>query len=99
MSRQEEVKQFIIVAPASRKNEIALCRERLADYLARRFPRYAFDIAKLAPVQDEDHFIPIPIMSYRSPDGDNLICKPVDKWVVSEIAEACADFKPSVTLS
>ncbi|TRC78547.1 hypothetical protein FJV80_24715 [Mesorhizobium sp. WSM4310] len=99
MMRQEEVKQFIIVAPTSRKNEIACCRERLADYLARCFPRYALDVAKLAPVRDEDHFIPIPVMSYRPPDGDSLMCKPVEKWVLREIADACADFKPHLLLS
>lgn len=90
--RQQEVSQFIIVPPLSRRDAIVRSREAFADYLAGQFPQYSFDVAAIAPVQDEEDFGIIPIMNFVTPDGDSLMCKRAPSWIFSEIADACRQF-------
>lgn len=89
---QQEVSQFIIVPPLSRRDAIVRSREVFADYLARQFPQYSFDVAAIAPVQDEEDFGVIPIMNFVTPDGDSLMCKRAPRWIFGEIAAACRRF-------
>jgi hypothetical protein len=89
---QQEVSQFIIVPPFNQRDRIFDGREILTDYLARQFPRYSFEIAPIAPVQDDEDFSVIPIMNFVTPDGDSFMCKPVERWVFAEIADACRRF-------
>lgn len=92
--KQQDVKQYIIVPPASRLGEFSQCRHRFADWLAKRYPRLTFEVAMMAPIQDDDHFIAIPIMNFISPDGDSFMCKEPDRWLVNEIVATCAEFEP-----
>jgi len=94
MKRQREVSQLIIVAPAVRRGALFQCRDQFTDYLTRRFPAFTFDLARLSPIEDDEHFLVIPIMSYVTPDGDSYMCKPAPQWLLNEIAAACEDFKP-----
>lgn len=92
--KQQSVTQFIIVPPISRLAQIVAHREVLADWLTKRFPRYSFEIAGLAPIQDDEHFVVIPIMNFQSPDGDSFMCMKPETWLMADIAKACAEFEP-----
>jgi hypothetical protein len=94
MKRQQEVSQLIVVAPCNRRAELLQCRHLFTDYMAKRFPAFTFDLAGVSPIEDEDHFLIIPIMNYVTPDGDSYMCKPAPQWLLNEIAAACTDFKP-----
>lgn len=89
---QQEVSQFIIVPPLSRRDAIVRSREVFADYLGKQFPQYSFDVATIAPVQDEEDFGVIPIMNFVTPDGDSFMCKRAPRWIFIEIAAACRRF-------
>jgi hypothetical protein len=93
--KQQEVSQFIIVPPLSRRDCIFKAREVFTDHLARQFPQYSFEVAPIAPVQDDEDFGIIPIMNFVTLDGDSFMCKPVPKWVFVEITDACRRFDAS----
>lgn len=94
---QQEVSQFIIVPPLSRRDAIVRSRGALADYLAGQFPQYSFDVAAIAPVQDEEDFGIIPIMNFVTPDGDSFTCKQPPRWIFGEIVTACWRFDSGLT--
>lgn len=94
MKRQAEVAQLIVVPPRQRSAELAANKEVFAAYMARRFPAFTFDLAKVSPIQDDEHFLIIPIMNYVTPDGDSYMCRSVPQWLLNEIAAACGDFQP-----
>jgi len=94
MRQPVQVSQFIIVPPAGRSRELVRCKELFASYLMRRFPRYSFDVAAVAVLEDDDHFVVIPIMNYVTPDGDSYMCQEPSRSVMAEISEACAGFSP-----
>jgi hypothetical protein len=91
--KQQEVSQFIIVPPLSRRDWIFKAREVFTDHLARQFPQYSFEVAPIAPVQEDEDFGIIPIMNFVTPDGDSFMCQPVERWVFREIADACRRFR------
>lgn len=94
MRHPAHVSQFVIVPPAGRSRELLRCQELFKTYLMRRFPRYSFDVAMVAVLEDDDHFVVIPIMNYVTPDGDSYMCQPPSRSTIAEISEACASFSP-----
>lgn len=96
---QREVSHFLVVPPMKRLDEFVNCRDRLADWLGKRYPRYTFEVAGLAPIQDDERFVIIPIMNYVSPDGDSLMCAQPQAWLMNEIARACDEFRPDKLVS
>jgi hypothetical protein len=88
----KEVLQFIIVPPFEQRAAVAAAKERMEDYLSRRFPGYDFKVGPFAPVGDEDAFCVLPIMNYPGPDGESYMCEPPKRWFMQEIADACGQF-------
>lgn len=89
---ERDVIEFIIVPPFNRRQEIYNAKERLLDYLKKRFPAYTFSIPGFAPVGDEVEFSVVPIMNYCGDDGKSYMCAQPKRWVMAEIADFCADF-------
>jgi hypothetical protein len=94
MTAQQDVSEFIVVPPLSQRAAVLGAKERFVDYLQRRFPRYLFTVSGLCPVEMEgEHYLLVPVMNYRSPDGASLMCKAPPNYVVSEIYDACHQFR------
>jgi len=94
MRQPVHVSQFIIVPPAGRSRDLVRCKELFKAHLMRQFPRYSFDVASVAVLEDDHHFVIIPIMNYVTPDGDSYLCQEPSRSVIAEISEACAGFSP-----
>lgn len=92
-----EVSQFIIVPPAGRHADLLRRKELFKTFLMRRFPRYAFDIAVIAVLEEDDHFVVVPIMNYVTPDGDSYMCNKPPRSIIAAIAQACVEFTPPQT--
>lgn len=91
MSR--EVLEFIIVPPFSKRAEVDAAKERLVAYLGYHFPGYTFKVARFVPVVDEDRFTVLPVMNFVGDDGKSFMCEQPRRWLIRDIADACAMFK------
>ncbi|CAD7023280.1 hypothetical protein REJC140_00153 [Pseudorhizobium endolithicum] len=92
MAIEREVLEFIIVPPFEQREAVATAKDRLADYLERRFPGYRFKIGPFAPVGDEETFCILPVMNFLGDDGKSYMCDEPKRWFVQEIADACQAF-------
>lgn len=92
MATEREVLEFIIVPPYEKRAAVAAAKDRLANYLERRFPGYRFKIGGFAPVGDEDAFCVLPVMNFLGDDGKSYMCEEPMRWFVREIANACQAF-------
>lgn len=92
MGIERDVLEFIIVPPYVRRSEIFAAKERMEAYLGNRFPGYAFKVARLGPVGDDDDFCVIPIMNFIDGEGLSRMCNEPKSWLIAEIGAACREF-------
>ena len=91
-----EVRDFIVVAPANQAKAAAWAEQRLAAYLAAKFPHYRFRLEPYGPFAEEDDFAVLPIVNSieDSMPGDDRIylCKPLDPQVIPHIRRVLREF-------
>jgi hypothetical protein len=90
VATEREVLEFIIVPPYEQREAVAAAKERLVNYLGRKFPGYSFKVGPFAPVGDEDCFCVLPVMNFLSADGKSYMCEEPKRWLLQEIASACS---------
>lgn len=88
----KEVLEFIIVPPFDKRVAVSAAKDRLEDYLSRRFPGYKFTVGPFAPVGDDGEFCVLPIMNFVDPDGKMRMCEQPSRWLLRDIGQACTEF-------
>lgn len=96
---ERDVVEFIIIPPLARRHEIVQAKERMEDYLSRRFPKHIFRVSPFAVVDDEDLFCVLPIMNFLGDDGKAYMCNDPGRWLMREIAQACEEFDANGSIS
>ena len=89
-----EVTEFIIVPPYNARDAVCRAKERFTDFLTQKFPGYAFKVVSVAPVDDEDVFNVIPVVSFDD-EGEMRMCIYPKLQLVADIARACSKFEIS----
>lgn len=88
----KEVLEFIIVPPYEDREKVAEAKDRLEDYLSRKFPGYKFRVSGFVPIGDDEDFAIVPIMNYLGEDGKAYMCSQPKAWFMTDILRACRDF-------
>lgn len=83
-----DVSEFVIVPPVDELSAVLDARAALTDFLCRKFPGYAFNVAPMAPVNDGADFLVIPVMGFYTDDGKGQMCRPPQPWLLGEIRAA-----------
>ena len=86
------VSDIVIVPPFAERSLIVDAASRLEDYLCSQFPKFRFEIARLAPVSDKDEFIVLPVTEWKSIEGDRTTCRQLEPWMRAEMRIACRKF-------
>lgn len=89
---EREVRDFVIVSPYAKRVEVIAAKERLQDYMSRRFPKFKFTVALCAPIDDRDEFAVIPVIGVIGNKGKCDLCEKPKPWLISELTIACAEF-------
>lgn len=92
MAIEREVLEFIIVPPFQQREAVAAAKDRLADYLERKFPGYRFKVGPFAPVGDDETFCVLPVMNFVDDEGNMRMCDHPKEWLLASIAHACRGF-------
>jgi len=92
MDTEREVLEFVIVPPYNDRRAIFEARERLSCFLQQKFPGYTFTIVAVAPVDDEDEFNVVPVMSFVDDTGRMRMCIYPKIMFMADIAAACRTF-------
>lgn len=92
MSIEQEVSEFIIVAPARLRPSLEGARDAALDYLRRQFPGYTFHISPVSPL-DHDDYLVLPVMNFVADDGKSHMCNPPSYMLKAAIADAIANFR------
>ncbi len=92
MGIEREVLEFIIVPPFNERASIYNDREKLSGFLRTKFPGYAFTVVAVAPVDDEDEFNVIPVMSFLDDEGRMRMCVYPSLLLMGAIARECETF-------
>lgn len=95
MTTERDVLEFIIVPPYNDRDAICRAKERFTHFLSAKFPGYTFRVVPIAPVDDEDEFNVIPVMSFVDDEGRMRMCNCPKLWLLHEIADACQKFDVS----
>ena len=94
MTRQREVQQFAIMAPAARRAVFIAAGERFEEWMCSAFPGKDFLLVEPARgICEEGETLVVPVMgSVGDNFGDSRICRPADPREVQAIADRVAAF-------
>ena len=92
MTRQPEVEQFAIMAPAERRAAFDAAGERFEAWMRAAFPGKEFLlVAQARGICDDDETVVVPVMGAVG-DGTSSMCRTPDPREVMAIAERVAAF-------